>query len=261
MNVITVERFTDSRYSRPRYRLRHSERKTYLRDGHTEGSYKFKRDAELRADELNMGHFAALAKRDGRYSFRCEAFSSYPKTPLGQRYAVTFCGERIGTAPNMRRAYQLAGEHIADRRGVARDNPNRRAFELDVIARHFTIAAQWADSEEGTRPQISGDAQACALRFAAAFTAAHSELCAAAMDADGYGSHPDAGSPAAAFGHDLYLTAAGHGVGFADRAELGDAGEALAEVIRTEWRRWHVETYQARGWLYISAPNISGGDA
>lgn len=247
--MITAERFRDPNYSRPRYTLRDSE------TGKRQGSYKFKRDAQQRADESNMGYFAAIAMRDGRYTFGSERNAQ----TLGLQFAVRFCGERIGTAPDLVAAYRMAGEHIADRRGVARDNPNRRAFDLDTIARHFCIAAQWADSEEGTRPQISADARGAALKFAACFTAAHAELCAAAMQADGYGSHPDAGSPAAAFGHDLYLTAAGHGVGFADRDELGDTGEALQEVMRTEWRRWHVECYQSRGWLYISAPNVAGG--
>ena len=56
-------------------------------------------------------------------------------------------------------------------------------------------------------------------------------------------------------------TAAGHGVGFSDRDELGETGERLADVIRAEWRRWHVEAYQSRGWFYLSAGNFAGGDA
>jgi hypothetical protein len=57
---VTVERFDDPRYSRPRYRLRYPMRVDYLRDGYTCCSYKFKRDAQRRADELN----AAYARAD-----------------------------------------------------------------------------------------------------------------------------------------------------------------------------------------------------
>lgn len=124
--------------------------------------------------------------------------------------------------------------------------------ELETVARHFCIAAQWADAEEGTSPRLAREALKTARGFAAAFIAEHPRKFRAAMECDGYGTHPDAGSPAAAFGHDLYLTAAGHGVGFSDRAELGDLGYTLAEVIHKEWCRWHVEAYQSRGWLYLT---------
>lgn len=124
--------------------------------------------------------------------------------------------------------------------------------ELETVARHFCVAAQWADAEEGTRPRLFREALKTARGFAAAFIGARPRLFRAAMECDGYGTHPDAGSPAAAFGHDLYLTAAGHGVGFSDRAELGALGARLSEVIRDEWRRWHVEAYQSRGWLYLA---------
>lgn len=49
----TVERFDDPNYSRPRYRLRSSVRMAQYRDGYTHGSWKLKRDAETRANELN----------------------------------------------------------------------------------------------------------------------------------------------------------------------------------------------------------------
>jgi len=126
--------------------------------------------------------------------------------------------------------------------------------ETQIIeaARHFNIAAIWADCDEGTNPRAGKAAQLDAESFVQAFAAAYPELCAAAMAAPGYGAHPDAGTPAAAFGHDLYLTCAGHGVGFADRPELGETGEALAEAIRQAWRRWHVECYFMRGWLYLT---------
>lgn len=119
---VFVERFYDPNYSRPRYRLRHSVRKTYLRDGFTEGSYKLKRDAQMQADSTNYGPFAAEAMRDKRYSFTTDRdFHGIP-----WRVAVRFLGERIGAAPSSEQAYQAAGEHMADRRLIAQDNPNRR---------------------------------------------------------------------------------------------------------------------------------------
>ena len=50
---VTVERFHDPRYSRPRYRLRYSDRQTWLIDGFTRGSFKLKRHAEAVAANEN----------------------------------------------------------------------------------------------------------------------------------------------------------------------------------------------------------------
>lgn len=124
--------------------------------------------------------------------------------------------------------------------------------DLDAIAKHFCIAAIWADAPEGTHPRETRAALRWARDFAERFITAHPELCAAAMACDGYGSHPDAGSPDAAFGHDLYLTCAGHGVGFWYRDELGETGKALGDVIRADWRTWYVETEFYRGWLHLA---------
>ncbi len=51
--AVSVERFNDPRYSRPRYRLRYSERQTWLIDGYTRGSFKTKRHAQNVADIEN----------------------------------------------------------------------------------------------------------------------------------------------------------------------------------------------------------------
>lgn len=51
--TVTVESFHDPRYTRKRYRLRYSERQTWLKNGYTRGSYKLKRDAEKAAKGLN----------------------------------------------------------------------------------------------------------------------------------------------------------------------------------------------------------------
>lgn len=61
--MITVERFNDPRYARPRYRLRYSERQVWLKDGHTCGSYRHKRDALNRAVELAFNGAEEKAKQ------------------------------------------------------------------------------------------------------------------------------------------------------------------------------------------------------
>ncbi|AEY69522.1 hypothetical protein AH2_00011 [Burkholderia phage vB_BceS_AH2] len=128
--------------------------------------------------------------------------------------------------------------------------------QIDTAARHFIIAAIWADCPEGTHPRATSQARNAAWVFVERFSAAHPDMCAAAMECDGYGSHPDAGSPAAAFGHDLFLTCAGHGAGFSDRRELGELGDRISDAIRAEWRRWHLETEFYRGWLYLHAAGV-----
>lgn len=129
-------------------------------------------------------------------------------------------------------------------------------FDLDTIARHMCIAAVWADCEEGTHPRISAQALKTARAYAERFVSEFSVLTWQAMHAEGYGAHPDAGSPAAAFGHDLYMTAVGHGVGFWDRRELdeNELGDALSQPLRDDFRKWHLEAEFSRGWLYLSAP-------
>jgi hypothetical protein len=123
--------------------------------------------------------------------------------------------------------------------------------DVDVIVEHFLIAAIWADCPEGTSPRATKQAKEWAKAFVERFIAAYPYKVARALAMPWYGSHPDAGSPEAAFGHDLYLTCAGHGVGFQDRTELQEWGGMLHEEIRQAWREWHVEAQFSRGWLYF----------
>lgn len=92
--------------------------------GRTMGKYKYRAVAEMRADELNLGAYAARAKHDPRYAAQREAYSV--NGVIAYRYAVRFCGNRIGDAPDITRAWRLAGEHHADLIGISKDNPNRR---------------------------------------------------------------------------------------------------------------------------------------
>ena len=134
------------------------------------------------------------------------------------------------------------------------------------IAKHFCIAAVWADCEEGTHPRITATALENAERYARAFISENWELSVAALRADGYGSHPDAGSQAAAFGHDLWLTARGHGAGFWDRDALKactvrnldgvNVGEKLADVLR-DWKTWQTEGEFYGGRFYFTHKKAS----
>ena len=133
--------------------------------------------------------------------------------------------------------------------------------QLQVMARHYLIAALWADCEEGTHPRETRQARAYALDACRAFVAAIGPLFDEAMarHAEGYGKHSDCGNdePAcAAMGHDLWLTSRGHGTGFWGRDALarGDLGERLSSFCG--WRAkgngpGEPCAYQYRGWFYI----------
>jgi hypothetical protein len=129
--------------------------------------------------------------------------------------------------------------------------------QVRIIATHFLIAAVWADAEEGTHPRVTKQARAAAEEWAKAFLCmadpADIKACA---EAPGYGAHPDAGSPWAAIGHDLWLTCNGHGVGFWDRDELPeDVGQRLTEVCRKMGDPGQgFECY--RGWAYLRVPEV-----
>lgn len=85
--------------------------------------------------------------------------------------------------------------------------------ELDVMARHYVIAAIWADCEEGTHPRATREALRIARVRCARFLALIGpDLLASVRERPEYGAHPDCGNVAAVFaamGHDLYLTSAG----------------------------------------------------
>lgn len=113
------------------------------------------------------------------------------------------------------------------------------------LADAFCIAAQWADSPEGTHPRISKSARIVAGYYASAFIDEHEDLYAAAVAAQGYGEED--------FARDLYFTAAGHGTGFWDRKELevGDVGEKLSDAIRKDFRKWWIEPEFSNGWMFL----------
>lgn len=123
---------------------------------------------------------------------------------------------------------------------------------IALIARGFCVAMVWADCEEGTNPQCPKATIAAAEDYVAKFVEVFPRLCEEALSNEDYGWYQGTRDVCGSFGHDLFLTARGHGVGFSDRDELGETGEMLHEVLRNGWQRWEVETYQYRGWMYLS---------
>lgn len=125
--------------------------------------------------------------------------------------------------------------------------------QIAVMAKHYVIAAIWAECPEGTRPRATAAAHAHALKVCTAFAELAGPLLEEAATRDGYGSHPDCGTvhPAyAAAGHDLWLTSHGHGVGFWDRDPLdADAlGTKLSDAAAA-FEGVNADFY--RGWLYL----------
>ena len=123
--------------------------------------------------------------------------------------------------------------------------------QIQEVARHFVIACIWADCPEGTNPRAPMRAQRTAFDQCKTFIDRNLDLFNAAMScaSAGYGSHPDAGSAEAQFGHDLYLSARGHGTGFFDRKELS---ESLRDALQNAANKSGMsEPYFYRGWLYF----------
>lgn len=129
--------------------------------------------------------------------------------------------------------------------------------QIQTVAKHFVIAAIWSDAEEGTQPRPNNETHRVAFGICKAFIDANNDLFNEAMERAqaGYGAHPDAGSAEAAFGHDLWLTSQGAGVGFWDRKELedGDLGDRLTAALKTFQETINIDHEQYRGWFYIRA--------
>ena len=133
--------------------------------------------------------------------------------------------------------------------------------KTEVLAKHYMIAALWADAEEGTSPRISQQMRDFAIRRAWEFV----EMLGATglaeqiekAHANGYGAHPDCGNEHpvyAAAGHDLWLTSQGHGGGFWDRNELPkELGQKLTELAR-RFSGVHLEQHHGRAYLRGAAP-------
>jgi len=135
--------------------------------------------------------------------------------------------------------------------------------EMDIVAKHYIIAALWADAPEGTNPRATEQATKRAKEIVRLFVSYNEMLIRQVLDSPGWGDNcaQDFGGercsewPFAALGHDLYLSSHGHGVGFRDRG-LGDLGRAISKVCdpiadRERNRLWYAEPEFYRGWLYL----------
>ncbi len=138
-----------------------------------------------------------------------------------------------------------------------------RPTDAQILARHYLIAAIWADAPEGTRPRAPKATVARAERLAWQFLEIVGPERLALVEqayAEGdYGRHPDCGHDRpwlAAMGHDLWLTSHGHGAGFWGRKAL-QAIEVhpwltLAEVLTAYAHQFRgIEPEFYRGWLYL----------
>ena len=131
-------------------------------------------------------------------------------------------------------------------------NPADNSGTVSRIARAFCQTMVWADAEEGTSPGVPKATLMAAQTYVRAFLTEYPDICKAALESDDYGWHQGVHDTADAFGHDLYLTARGHGAGFADRTgTLGETATTLHSHLRVGWRRWEIEMYQANGWVYL----------
>ncbi len=129
-----------------------------------------------------------------------------------------------------------------------------KTINIETIAKHYLIAALWAECPEGTNPRVTKQAKDAALATCAEFAKLiEPELWAKILECPDYWSHHDCGgNPEGAIGHDLYLTSKGHGVGFWDRDALpDDLGEKLSALCG--WRKAipEPEPYFYRGWMYL----------
>lgn len=135
------------------------------------------------------------------------------------------------------------------------NNPADNVGIVARIAEAFCIAMVWADSEEGTSPRVPNETRIQAQQYVHAFLSAFPVPSRLALESDDYGWYNGVHDTCAAFGNDLYLTARGHGASFADRSDtLGGLSEQLHDAVWANgaWAKWEIDTYQARGWVYMS---------
>lgn len=121
--------------------------------------------------------------------------------------------------------------------------------------RAFLACAIWADAPEGTRPRVTKTALEAAAQCVVGFVAS---LPAEVKEADFTGYSVEQ------FGHDLYLTLAGHGTGFWERKELEEelpSGATLGEELTrycaiNPFKYLHGYGYLEfyRGWVYLRNP-------
>ncbi len=127
-----------------------------------------------------------------------------------------------------------------------------RAINIETMARHYLIAAIWADAPDGTKPRATKQAEDAALFTCGKFAGLIAQHWPAILECADYGRHPDAGSIEAAMGHDLWLTSRGHGAGFWCRDELTEELQSALSAL-CGWQKAIPEPEATfyRGWLYL----------
>lgn len=122
--------------------------------------------------------------------------------------------------------------------------------QLETITRHYLAACQWADCPENTNPRVTKSAENVARVFCEDYIIKCGRLFEQAMACADYGWYNGKRDALAAFGHDVYLTSVGHGVGFWDRDALqeNDLGQKLTDVFKG-MKTPYAEFY--KGWVYL----------
>lgn len=132
-------------------------------------------------------------------------------------------------------------------------NPGFSIPNIKIMAKHYLIAAVWADCPEGTNPRVTKQAIRQAEITCAKFTGLIANLWHEILEHPDYWAHTDCGGrPEAAIGHDIYLTSAGHGVGLWGRDSLpSELGGKLSAFCG--WRKAipEPEPQFYRGWMYL----------
>lgn len=121
--------------------------------------------------------------------------------------------------------------------------------QLDNFTKHYLIAALWTEEEElGMHARDLSEIDYLSIHRAwldcQKFQMENRDELAAAYEfyiENGNAGHPDAGSPEACAGHDLWLSRNGHGTGFWDRGlpngeVLHEAARAMKEVYLYQWK-------------------------
>lgn len=129
-----------------------------------------------------------------------------------------------------------------------------QTIDIHLMAKHYLQAAIWADAPEGANPRITKQAQKYAEHTCAKFTGLiGGELLPELLEYPDYWAHPDCGGRIeAALGHDLYLTSAGHGVGFWCRDVLPDClRRKLSDLCCCGKQIPEPELSFYSGWMYL----------
>lgn len=125
---------------------------------------------------------------------------------------------------------------------------------IEVMTKHYLLAALWAEAPEGTQPRATKSAQVYAQKACQQFlTQMDAAILQRILDNPDYGVHPDYGRhhpKYAALGLDLYLTSARCGVGLKDRWLLPKRIRQHTAFVAQQQKAPTATFY--RGWMYLN---------